>query len=34
MAGAQTAKLQQVGSGTPMGELMREYWFPALMAVL
>jgi len=24
--------LTQVGSGTPMGELMRRYWMPALLS--
>ena len=24
------AELTQVGPGTPMGQLMREYWMPAL----
>src|SRR6266508_6961548 len=24
--------LTQVGPGTPMGELMRQYWFPALLS--
>ena len=29
---AENELLTQVGSGTPMGELMRYYWLPALLS--
>ena len=29
---AENVTLTQVGPGTPMGELMRRYWMPALLS--
>ena len=29
---AENARLTQVGPGTPMGELLRRFWMPALLS--